>query len=158
MRLFRFEWTVVGHPWAALGFPFSTCVLYINDVYLCSDFFFTLLRPRIAYEIFPHSLFYLKQLQAHLAKYNAMKQLHIDNCVAWDGYTWLKYRLLFIQKYNHRHTVDTLPGMIYECASDPCSSQGTCVDQAGSFYCACAPGYTGITCSVGECNRKHRPR
>lgn len=32
---------------------------------------------------------------------------------------------------------------IDECLSDPCSVNGNCTNVAGSFICACTPGYSG---------------
>ena len=38
---------------------------------------------------------------------------------------------------------------IDECASDPCI-EGHCRDGVNGYKCECSPGYTGITCDLGN--------
>lgn len=37
-----------------------------------------------------------------------------------------------------------------ECASNPCSYGGTCIDLENGFECLCLPQWTGKTCQIGE--------
>ena len=37
-----------------------------------------------------------------------------------------------------------------ECSPNPCQNDGTCTDGIASFTCACAAGYTGRNCTIGE--------
>lgn len=39
---------------------------------------------------------------------------------------------------------------VNECASDPCTNGGTCVDQVNGFTCSCVPGFTGDVCQTSE--------
>ena len=39
---------------------------------------------------------------------------------------------------------------IDECASDPCTNNGTCTDRINGFVCSCLPGYTGSTCKISK--------
>ncbi len=39
---------------------------------------------------------------------------------------------------------------IDECASRPCQNDGVCVDQVGSYTCACPPGWTGNQCEISK--------
>ena len=40
-----------------------------------------------------------------------------------------------------------------ECASDPCTEGGRCVDERNGYYCECKEGYTGKFCQRRECNK-----
>lgn len=37
-----------------------------------------------------------------------------------------------------------------ECLDDPCKNQGTCTNTAGSYKCACKPGWKGQNCNEGK--------
>ena len=39
---------------------------------------------------------------------------------------------------------------INECASNPCSNNGTCEDLINSFQCNCTGGYNGTVCETGK--------
>ena len=39
---------------------------------------------------------------------------------------------------------------IDECASNPCSNNGTCVDLLNDFYCNCSAGFNGSHCEIGK--------
>lgn len=36
------------------------------------------------------------------------------------------------------------------CVTAPCDNGGVCRETGSSFYCSCASGWTGLTCSTGE--------
>ena len=38
---------------------------------------------------------------------------------------------------------------IDECSSNPCTHNGTCIDDVNSFTCSCVEGYTGQVCETG---------
>lgn len=38
----------------------------------------------------------------------------------------------------------------FQCDAYTCANGGTCYDSGDTFRCACAPGWEGSTCSVGE--------
>lgn len=42
---------------------------------------------------------------------------------------------------------------IDDCVSDPCGSNGTCVDQLLRYFCNCSTGYTGTHCETGNVSR-----
>ena len=37
-----------------------------------------------------------------------------------------------------------------ECESYPCGNGGTCEDEINAYTCACAPGYNGTQCGIGN--------
>jgi hypothetical protein len=39
---------------------------------------------------------------------------------------------------------------IDECASNPCESGCTCVDEVNGYICGTAAGYTGLHCETGR--------
>ena len=39
---------------------------------------------------------------------------------------------------------------INECAKSPCKNGATCQNIAGSYKCACKPGYTDRNCETGK--------
>jgi Notch-like protein len=39
---------------------------------------------------------------------------------------------------------------IDECAADPCTNGGTCVDKINDYTCNCVAGYTGKTCATSK--------
>ena len=39
---------------------------------------------------------------------------------------------------------------INECSSSPCQNGAVCTDAFNSYTCACAAGYTGTHCQIGE--------
>ena len=39
---------------------------------------------------------------------------------------------------------------IDECASNPCSTNGVCVDLVGSYSCDCVAGFAGPVCNSGK--------
>ena len=43
---------------------------------------------------------------------------------------------------------------VNECRSLPCFNGATCVDGVNMFTCACAAGYTCVTCKTGEWDRE----
>ena len=42
---------------------------------------------------------------------------------------------------------------INECASNPCTNGGQCVDHINAYSCSCRPGFTGINCetNIDDC-------
>ena len=42
---------------------------------------------------------------------------------------------------------------IDDCASHPCTNNGTCTDRVNGFNCSCTPGFNGTQCETG--NRCH---
>lgn len=46
-----------------------------------------------------------------------------------------------------------------ECKEDPCQNGGVCIDQVGSYYCKCLPGYEGkfmiIDFNMNLLNKSH---
>lgn len=43
---------------------------------------------------------------------------------------------------------------IDDCSSDPCGSNGACIDLESSYKCICDPGYTGSDCH-SVCDDEH---
>ena len=43
---------------------------------------------------------------------------------------------------------------IDDCASTPCQSGGTCVDDINRFSCTCPDGFTGTHCGQGNTMRR----
>ncbi len=39
---------------------------------------------------------------------------------------------------------------INDCASSPCQSGGTCIDDIDSFRCVCPDGFDGQLCELGK--------
>jgi hypothetical protein len=39
---------------------------------------------------------------------------------------------------------------IDECAADPCTNGGTCVDKINDYTCNCVAGYTDKTCATSK--------
>jgi hypothetical protein len=39
---------------------------------------------------------------------------------------------------------------INDCADDPCTNSGTCIDHVNNFTCACVDGFTGNRCETGR--------
>ena len=40
-----------------------------------------------------------------------------------------------------------------ECASNPCSNGGTCVNEVNAFSCNCIAGFTGVQCETSKLER-----
>ena len=47
--------------------------------------------------------------------------------------------------------------MIDQCTSNPCSSNGACVNSANGYYCQCSFGYTGSKCETQINNCVNNP-
>lgn len=43
-----------------------------------------------------------------------------------------------------------MPAGEFQCDAYTCSNGGTCYDSGDTFRCACAPGWKGSTCNIGE--------
>ena len=39
---------------------------------------------------------------------------------------------------------------INECASSPCQHGSSCINRQNGYTCACAPGYEGVHCQIGN--------
>ena len=39
---------------------------------------------------------------------------------------------------------------IDDCASHPCTNNGTCTDRVNGFNCSCTPGFNGTQCEIGD--------
>ena len=43
---------------------------------------------------------------------------------------------------------------INECASSPCQHGSSCINRQNGYTCACAPGYEGVHCQIGNAQFK----
>ena len=66
----------------------------------------------------------------------------------------IHHRVFYIMHYkyftNQNFLFIYLCSEIDECSSSPCLNGATCEDQLDSYRCACANGYEGTDCELGE--------
>ena len=63
-----------------------------------------------------------------------------------DVWRWVEYNAIKTLCSSHCFFFNVIAVDINECASNPCSSVSSCLDQIDAFSCQCPIGYTGLLC------------